>query len=278
MAEIINYDRSYRYIFEPFHPWEVESFRHFGLRRYLRPGSQDSRFLDCIDAVLRGDMHSYWTDLQHCENKRIFFQRRLIKTVRANLFLGWMRNAYPQTPVILAVRHPCATTCSIMKKEWPPTLPAMMEQATLISDLLEPHLDVISDAKTILEKHIVSWCIDYYVVLTQLLPGEIHLLFYENLIQDPDDEIARLFDFLGRGYDDRVINQLGAPSVTATRESRRAIEAGDALLGRWREQLTQSEIGRCMSFVRAFGLDQVYPDLSMPSREGALAFMRENQV
>lgn len=276
MAEVINYDRSYRCMFEPFHPLEVEEVLHFGLRKYIRPGVRDPRFVKPVESILRGDIRSAWIDWKHCQNPAILFRRRLVKTVRANLFLGWMRSLYPDTPIVLAIRHPCATTCSIMRKGWPPTLPVMMNQPDLVSDFLEPYVDLISCAETTFEKHIVSWCIDYFVVLKQFSPGDIYLLFYESMVGSPEDEITGLFDFLGKDYDEKVMNVLQTPSVTATRESRRRIEVGGDLLARWQRELSVDQIDRCMDFLQAFGLDRVYSDASMPSRSAALEFMREN--
>ena len=39
-----------------------------------------------------------------------------------------------------------------------------------------------------------------------VLPGKVHRLFYENLIEDPEKEIRRLLDHLGLPFEDACLN------------------------------------------------------------------------
>src|SRR5829696_6063462 len=103
LSEIINHRRGYRYVFEPFNPREVGPFEHFNTKQYLRPDDQREEFLEPARLALTGGLRDPWTDRF---NGRIVARRRLIKDIRANLLLGWIRANFPGMPIILLLRHP----------------------------------------------------------------------------------------------------------------------------------------------------------------------------
>jgi hypothetical protein len=194
MANVINHKKDYRLIFEPFHPWQMPMCQHLGPRKYVHPDSKDPSFLQLVDSVLRGNVRSEWTDHTYSDNSRRLYRKRLIKTIRATLFLKWLHINFRQVPIVLALRHPLAVVNSIMKQGWNPHLSALMRQETLVRDFLLPFVDSINNAGDAFEEHIFSWCIEYYVVFKQFRAGEIHLLFYENLVPD-----HKSFDMLNQG-------------------------------------------------------------------------------
>lgn len=276
MGNVINYRGDHRYVFEPFFPQKVELCQHFGPKRYLRPDSPAPGFRPAIEAVLRGQVRNEWTDSGNYANPRLLFNKRLIKTIRASLFLKWIHVHFPRVPIILALRHPCAVVNSIERQGWGAILPALLSQTELVEDFLTPFLDQIHDASDEFERHVLSWCIEYYVALQQFREGEIHLLFYEHLWQNPEQEVRELFDFLGRRYDDQALQAVRKPSRTTGRKSRQAITSKKDVLGKWRQGLTEDQIRRSVEILGLFGLDQIYTDDLMPSKTGALSILGEN--
>jgi hypothetical protein len=274
MADVINHKKDYRHIFEPFHPQQVPMCRHLGPKKYVHPDSKDPSFLRMVDSVLRGNIHSEWTDYTYSGNSRRFYGKRLIKTIRANLFLKWLNVNFCQVPIILALRHPCAVAISIMKQGWKPYLSTMVKQEELVQDFLLPFMDLINGAGDAFEEHILSWCIEYYVVFKQFQVEEIHLLFYENLWEQPEKEIERLFDFLGEDYDSRVMETIRCPSVMTSEQSVQAIVSGKEVLSKWQKELTRDQIKRSVEILSIFGLDRVYTDSPMPREAGALELMK----
>jgi hypothetical protein len=115
IANIINYNREYRFIHEPFNPNRVRLVRAFQYKQYLRPENREPRYLEPAKAVLSGRMRNRWTDTA---NKKIFARKRLIKDIRANLLLKWIHSNFPGIPIILLFRHPCAVANSWMKLGW----------------------------------------------------------------------------------------------------------------------------------------------------------------
>jgi hypothetical protein len=264
VSEIINHKGEYRYVFEPFNPGEVSTFGHFRSKQYLRPDDRREEFLEPARLVLTGELRDPWTDRFH---RRFVTRRRLIKDIRANLLLGWMRANFPGMPIVLLLRHPCAVVASRLALGWKDNLPETMEQEDLVEDFLSPMEAEIRAAGDDFERHLFLWCIDNYVPLKQFGPGEIHLTFYENLLVNPEAELRSLFAFLGEDPDDRVYGKLGRPSPLSRKDA-----TGNPLDG-WRSLTSPRRLQRTVEILNLFGLDRLYGEGSMPDSSGAHALM-----
>jgi hypothetical protein len=277
VADIINYNNEYRYMFEPFHPGKVRICKGFEPKQYLR--SEDRREETLIPArtILSGGIRSEWTDFL---NHRFISWRRVIKDIRANLMLGWIRANFPGMPMILLFRHPCAVASSKthlrrrkshLPRGWRPNLDDFLSQSDLVEDFLEPFEEEMRSARDDFERDVFSWCVENYVPLKQFGPGEMHLSFYERLCQDPADEVGRLFDFLGRDFDNSVFEKINRPSRLSRPKS--AIFSGESLVADWRKHVTDAQLERAVEILRLFGLDEIYSEEPLPNTSGALSLM-----
>jgi hypothetical protein len=266
VSEIINYRGEYRYVFEPFHPGKVDVCKNFRSKQYLRPDDRREEYLEPARKVLTGALRSRWTDRFH---RRFVARRRLIKDIRANLLLGWMRANFPGMPIILLLRHPCAVVASRLALGWKDNLSETMGQEELVEDFLRPMEPEIRGARDAFESHLFLWCIENYVPLRQFAPGEIHLAFYENFLARPEDEIGRLFSFLGRDFDERVYQTLNRPSPL----SRKGDGPGVPSVDSWRRHVAGARLERTVEVLGLFGLDRVYGEGAMPDPSGAYALM-----
>jgi hypothetical protein len=270
VSDIINYRNEYRYIFEPFRRDRVSICKNFRRRQYLRPDNQDGDFLEPAKAILSGKVRSDWTDSR---NKRFFSNKRLIKDIRANLLLKWIHVNFPGVPIVLLFRHPCAYANSRLKQGYGPDafIEDFLAQDELMEDFLYPFGQAIEEMENVFEKHILQWCIEYYVPLKQFRRGEVHLAFYENFCEKPWHEIARLFSFLGKSYDEKVLLNLERPSFTSRGDS--AVITGDSLTEGWRKDITVEQTRRAVEILSLFGLDKVYSEDSMPDISNAYSFL-----
>ena len=264
LSEMINHRNGYRYVFEPFNPVRVGAFEHYRSKQYLRPDDAREEFLEPARLALTGALKSSWTDRF---NRKFVARRRLIKDIRANLLLGWMRANFPGMPIVLLLRHPCAVVASRLALGWKDNLHETMEQEDLVEDFLLPMETEIRAARDDFERHLFLWCLDNYVPLQQFARGEIHLAFYENLLVNPEDELQSLFDFLGEDLDDRIYDRLDHPSPLSTKDA--PLPSVDA----WRGQVSARQRERGVEILALFGLDGIYDEGPMPDPSGAYAIM-----
>jgi len=263
VAGIINHRNGYRLVFEPFHPGRVGICENFRRKQYLRPDDRREEYLLPARRILTGELRSPWTDRF---NRKRVARRRLIKDIRANLLLGWMSENFPGMPIVLLLRHPCAVAASRLALGWRDNLSETMEQEELVEDFLLPVEAEIRDARDSFERHVFSWCIENYVPLRQFGPREIHLSFYENFLVHPEEEVRRLFAFLGEDFDGRVLRAMSHPSPLSREEMSPSVDA-------WRRSVSDARLERAVEILGLFGLDRVYGEGAMPDPSGAYALM-----
>ena len=272
VARIINYRNDHREIFEPFHTTQVLLFRHFRNRQYIRPDCEDPQYADPIRKVFEGSLRSVWTD---CRNEKYFCRRRLIKAIRANLMLKWIRVQMPMVPIVLLLRHPCAVAFSRMAMGWRSWLDEMLSQEELVEDHLEPFAEQMRQVSDPFERYVWESCVENYVALRHLDQGDVHLAFYEEFCEHGPEEVGRLFAYLGWQPDERALAVLKKPSSQAMSHS--AIISGGGLIHGWQNTLREEQIRRALQIAGRFGLDRIYGPGPMPDREAAAAILRQRQ-
>jgi hypothetical protein len=260
-----------RILFEPFHPHKIAALRGLSYFPYLRPDEANAQLAAYARQVFSGAIRHPWIDREIGQLRPTF---RVIKEIRTNLCLKWLRVQFPEVPQLLIVRHPCAVALSRRQLGWATDsdILAFLEQWSLLQDHLAPHLDTIHRAETDLEKHAVIWCVSHLIPLRQFAPGELTIIFYEDLCLRPERELARIERAVGRPFPPTTLAALGKPSATTTVAS--AVLTGDNRVTRWQNSLTTAEIGQILAVVAAFGLDGLYGDSPLPQIEtiGELRF------
>jgi hypothetical protein len=272
-ANIANYDGSARYMFEPFNPYRVPICNGFRYRQYLRPDDADPRFVEPARAILTGRVKNDWIDQF---NRRFYSTRRVIKEIRANLMLKWLKVRFPEIRLVLMLRHPCADANSRLHLGWQSHLDEMLGQPDLVADHLAPFESAIRSAGSQFEKHVFLWCIENYVAFRQLEKRDVHLVFYENLCETPKREVEGLFAYLGVPVRPEVFHRLSQPSELSREES--AIVQGGSLVDSWRRQVAPAMIAAAMRILALFGLDSVYSaETSMPDVEAAASMLDDKK-
>lgn len=250
-----------RILFEPFQPDLVPEYRGFKYFQYMRPGIENQRFQSFAEKVFTGEIRNRWIDHQ---NERIFSQFRLIKEIRVNLALKWLHDHFPDLPIMLLIRHPCAVVLSRMDLGWATDLDIkpFLSQPDLIEDHLLPFMDLIMSATTTEEKHTIIWCVSNLVPLRQLKLGEVKIIYYENLCTQPEEELPALFRFIGHTPTRPLTNRINQPSQT-TRVTSAIVTGADRIKG-WQKKLSPSQIDNILRTVDAFGLSHLYGESVSP--------------
>lgn len=295
LSTLINHDNEYRFIFEPFHPAKVAPCEGFLRKQYLRPEDDREMYLAAAEKILSGKVRSRWADRF---NRKLVARKRLVKDIRANLLLGWLRHNFPGMPTVLLLRHPCAVADSRLRLGWRDNLDENMAQKQLVGDHLKPFESDILAAKDPFERSIFLWCIENYVPLRQPGSEKLHVVFYENLLADPEKELSSVFDFLGeedrepRSAAESPSTHRPAPQRTYRRDdppdrlrtgegqppndesSVRNLSPGPDT-GRsfgWTERVDAARQKRAANILELFGLDRIYGEGPTPNPEGVSAF------
>ena len=274
VGELINYRGDYRYMFEPFARKNTRFSKIFDYALYLRPDGAHEEFYKCARGIISGrarDRHG------RKYNRGILYGKRLIKEVRANLWLKWLRVQFPDLPIILLLRHPCAVTLSRMKRQLKNFFGDLFGQRELFDDHLEPFRRELEQARQAdeWEQRLFYWCVEHYVPLRQFREGEIHLAFYEQFAENPKGELDRLFSYLGARYDSRIFGVFKRPSPVTKRWA--SIMTGESLIARWKDYVTASQLRRAVEILSLFGLDSIYSENAMPNTSNAFAMLSDGR-
>ncbi len=250
-----------RVLFEPFHAGKINALRHLSTFPYRRPDEADPPLAAYCRQLFAGAVRHPWIDR---EATRLRPRYRVIKAIRANLFLGWLAHHFPEVPQLLILRHPCAVALSRRQLGWATDsdIASFLEQPALLEDHLAPFLDVIQAANTDLAKHAVIWGVSYLVPLRQGTPAARNLVFYEDLCLAPEATLAHIAGLVGRDFPAASRAAFDRPSATATAAS--AVVTGDDRVSGWTQRLTAAEIRQVLDIVDAFGLDYLYGPEPLP--------------
>ena len=265
LMEVLNAANDCRILYEPFNCEHVRLCRHFSARQYLRVDNDDPSYREPASAIFSGKVRDPWIDqYNRCRNA----DRRLIKDVRSTLMLKWLRNQFPQTPIIFIIRHPCAVSLSRLDFGWPTDLRerVFLQQADLVADHLRALMPQLAWADDPFERHVVDWCIENYVPLVQLHSGDAYIAFYEDLILQPAQEFAKLYNFLKRPFDDAMLERRHRRSASSRRRrgNLRIRRTRDDLAYGWRQHVSTSQIETTKRITSIFGLDQIYDEKFSP--------------
>ena len=261
LADIIGSQLPCRIMFEPFHSRYVEAYRRFNYFQYMRPDVANPELRDYYEQVFTGQIRHAWIDREVAHLRPRY---RLIKEIRANLFLKWAKNQFPEIPFLFVIRHPCAVVLSRLQLGWATDadLEPFLAQPELIHDFLADKLDCIRLARSDEAKHALVWCISNLVPLAQFQPDELTIIYYERLCAWPELEVPRLFHAIRHGYRRSALSQVNRPSQATTHAS--AVMRAENKVTTWQRELSASQISTILSVVRDFGLDSLYNDSIWP--------------
>lgn len=263
LQEIINYKNQYRILFEPFNKDKVDILSAWYYRQYLQPGIRDTQYLNPAKQILSGKIRNAWID---DKNQRPIAFSRLIKDIRTQFLLKWIKSNFHKIPIIMIIRHPCAVANSKLVLGWNAQLDQHLQelftQTSLVQDHLHPFAAKVHELKDDFEKHIFLWCLEYYVPLRQFQENECLIIFYEALCQNYQIEIERIFTFISKPFTSEVLKLQKTPSALSRKDS--PIITGSSLVSTWRKHITSEQIKTSTKILSWFGLDSIYSDGDMP--------------
>ena len=270
-ANGINYDHSHRVVFEPFLSAKTPEAAGFDYFAYLNPERRPDGLEAAARRLLAGKVHNRWVN----RGEQGYFNRqRIVKDIRTNLMLGWLHAIEPEMKIVLMIRHPLQVIDSMLQLEWKveafgsrTNFETLISQKALLADFpLIAEVAASIDPEDAFQDVLFQWCVLHFVPLHQLRSGDAYLLFYENLLVNPEEEIARLFGYLNRDYEwPAVQRSLRTGSTTNYRDRDFETVSQSDLLASWRGRFSEARLAMADEMLSKFGLDQIYDETRMPS-------------
>ena len=243
-------------LFEPFDYRHVPRINTSCLRPYIRPDCRSHHLDKTIEDILMGRIRNDWIMEQ---NRRKVTWRIIIKEIRANLFLGYIKKKF-KNPIVFVIRHPCAVVLSRMKKKWETHIDTFLEQQELMEDYLYPFEGLMRDCKAEIEKHAIMWSIENLIPFKQLKNEEYIFCTYENLVTKKE-ELERIFTLLDLSIPYGIDDTISKPTnVSSNKDKSYLIEREN--LQNWKSELSKYEIRTVLDIVHSFGIDLYTSDIT----------------
>lgn len=265
LSEAINYDGSYRYIFEPVRSKFTRSDCPFDDISPV-PSLQSNRlYKRFYDHILAGHIKSYWTDTWSPIH---YSRQRIIKEVRANLALDWFDQTYPQLKIVFLIRNPFAVTASRARTNggWEDYF-KREKRIVNQSQFFNAAQRRLINSKTLSREEIyfLSWCIENIIPLQLLKRGHhVQIIFYEDLVLDPKSAFTGLFEYLGVTIKPEFWRVVAQPSKTS---SKRRGRIHPLYIKNWKRELSPEVVKKLKKYAKLFGVDRLYPDGYLPDKQ-----------
>jgi hypothetical protein len=274
LLNILNHGKKYREIFEPFFPDRVKEAKDFIYPQYISPEDRDPKYLKPANRIFSGRIRNSWTDRF---NQKVFVKKRIIKDIRINLFLKWIRINFPRIPIILLFRNPFATVHSWREAGFGDGSLArkrILGQDSLVKSFLGTYKKEYMMIQGEFERLIFFWCIYYLVPLRQFSPNEIYITFYENYFLEPEREIKKMMVAIGDSYNDDILEILNRPSATVRLGSEVLRQRGDMING-WKNHVSDVQRAKGLDILTLFGMQNIYNRESEPDMDEVLKLTRQ---
>ena len=253
----------YRVINEPFFPGHVREYT-FEFEKYLRPGDADPAFRSFVERVLKGDLRNAWVDQS---NRSLIARGRIVKEVRAHFCLKWIRENFPNVPIVYILRHPCAVVHSWERFGWGKPDMQSLSQELLLKDHLEPYIDAFEQAQTTSAKIAFVWCAEQLVPLRTMNVADWVVTSYEDLLQNADGEVHKIMKYVfGDGYT-KTETKAPASIISESARTDSAILTNRNPLDSWKTDLNPQQIEEVVAMLRRFRLDTVYDESTLPHHD-----------
>lgn len=270
VSNLINYEKKYREMFEPFHPELVDSCRFLLPHQYVRPTESNISLERFASSVFSGNFYHERVDV---DNHVFSYRGLLIKDIFANLLAYWVSRQFPNVKIVLLLRNPFSVALSKFKKKdwfWVDDPMVLFNQVALREDYLAEFEDLayrVVEEGDYIVKQVLIWSVINYVPLSQFSSDDIRVVFYEDIQQNPNEVIGELMSGPARGknsqysIDSKVINR---PSRVCGSESN--LLDGSSPITSWKKELTSRQIDLGFEVLGRFGFGGLYDDSSMPNK------------
>lgn len=243
LQNIISKSARFRVMFEPFDPTRCQLGDQWKYKQYV--GANDSMpvLREVAEKVLLGKIHNTWVDQ---DNTVLLPSKRLIKDIRTNLSLAWLKKQFPHIKVIFLLRHPLDVAMSRMRIGWGSDLEIFFQQRSLMERHFPQEEEFLRSITDPFLKQIAYWAIENIVPLRELSSNDATVVSYEDLVAFPDQEITRILQ------SQNLQRPKSLESVLETKSRTTAPRTNETI------SLTRAQIESAIEVLARFELDKIY--------------------
>ena len=228
--------------------------REMGLewRTYLPPEAPHAALQSYFERVMTGRLHTERIHSQSPIGEILQTETYIVKFVRGQMMLPWLDRHFGfAKPAILLIRHPCAVVSSQLR--WGEWRGMETPRFTTVLEAYPQFEEILSEVRSFEQKLAALWAMEFAIALDPQRPCPFLVVTYEQMVQDGEGQLERIFGALGRPVPDRAVAQLRRPSVTTAADSH-VVQKKSPLTG-WTERLSRRQGDEILGVVRRFGID-----------------------
>lgn len=260
VADVLNFDGRYLDFFESFHGQRVLKLED----RRIYPTS-----VDFFERSKRFESYVMGSKIFADQQKSKGFARSgcLVKDVTAHMVFPLICNSFDYKVYI--IRNPLSVALS---KEgfgvWhsDEDLKMLVNSSSEVRELSDRCMSRCL-VGSCFHEYVLVWCLLHRIVLSEVLKSGTLVVFYENLLLDPERSFEQLFSHMNMERDyirskSKILSAINKRSKTTTSQNR--IESGLNGERTWERYKSSSEISDAHEIIRIFKLDHLYQDTIVP--------------
>ena len=260
-------------------PYQYARLPAFDRGVIVHPDAEEEAELKAYtDEIMAGRMrvnapHRFW--------RRDFSfrtDRLLLKIIDAKPMMDWFDTHY-DLDIVYLVRHPVPQSLSCIRNGWGTSTKAYLRNEWFVEEVIADPAAVdlarrLADDGTDLERMVLNWTVENLYPLKVLADRPHWLaLSYEETVLDQEKTFAQVSERLSLTDTDRMRRaavRASASSGLSQRETLAAIAARDEdqMVGRWREQISESDRTYVAKILDTFGVTLYSADSATPTWSG----------
>jgi hypothetical protein len=214
-----------------------------------------SFFCDLLDAKL-GNAHLY--RLRNRPSNlfnALSSDKLIIKFVRGNGVVGYLRRNFDIPKPVVVIRHPCAVVASQLHmgnwQDHPHIDPGLLK--------LYPELERYNDFRLpLVERLAVTWVCD--VLAAKRNSEDLQLVYYENIVKNGSDEIWPILQNWGLSSRPQNIDEI-LNKGSSTTHTWSSLGTAEGKLGRWRREMNPDNVESILAICHSLGATDYSGDL-----------------
>lgn len=249
------------------------------LRKYFKNEFLSERYTDLSSSEFQSVI-SYYTALSEGKTWNAYYwsdiltrhhhfrtSRTLFKTHKMTYHFDDLMRHFQNDFGIYLMRNPVAVSLSRMRMGWSTYIEEYkggLKLTNFFSDDLSYSIDAIQKSGTMLEKQVLSWCLENAVFLKnklqKTLPKNVISIFYEDLILNPKKVLLNICARTNLDYHPDMLKMIARPSsgiIHSQKGIKKEIISQNKqyLVNRWKNEIDDQSLLRINALLKKFGYD-----------------------